>query len=133
MSEQEPLVLHLNVSMEEAGDEELDLLTRQLLREIEDLDVETARLAAYGVAPEGAKGDPITIGSILVTVLPATVPALVGLVGDCMKRSKGRTVKFKGEVGGSAIEFEGATEDLQVILTQLGKTGPKEEAKDSTV
>lgn len=120
-AEQEPLLLHLNVAMEDADDEEVDRLTRQLLREIEDLNVESAQLDDSGVVPEGAKGDPITIGSIMVAVLPTTLPALVTLVGDWMKRAKGRRVKFKGEVGGSLIEFEGASEDLQVLLKQLSK------------
>lgn len=107
----------IQVSVSDATDEELDRMTRQLLSELRELDVESAKLLKSGPAPEGSKGDPITIGNIALEVLPAVLPGVVGLVQAWMARGQGRVVKFKGK----GIEFEGSPEELQKLLERLDK------------
>ena len=115
MSPESPIELKLLVSAEDATEEDVDAMTRQLLSELRELDVESAKLTGGGQAPVGAKGDPITVGEIAVEVLPAAVPALIKFVQAWMLRGRARTVKFKG----LGIEFEGTAEELEKILALL--------------
>jgi hypothetical protein len=119
MNTEEPIELNVQVSAENATEEDIDLMTRYLLAALRDLNVESAELAKGGSAPAGSKGDPVTIGSIAVEVLPAAIPGLVKFIQAWMARGQGRTVKFKGR----GIEFEGSPEDFQRLLAtlELGK------------
>jgi hypothetical protein len=117
MNKTDTVELNIEVSIPDATDEELDNLARQLLLEVRDLDIESAELAKGKAAPEGTKGDPITIGSIALVVLPALLPKVVDMVQAWVLRGHGRTVKFKGK----GIEFEGSSEELQKLLKNLEK------------
>lgn len=117
MTENDKVELNLEIVAADATDEELDRVTRQLLSELRELNIESAELAKGGPAPEGSKGDPITIGNIALEVLPVAIPSVIGLVQAWMNRGQGRTVKFKGK----GIEFEGSPEELQKILAKLEK------------
>jgi hypothetical protein len=88
---------------------------------VKGLNVESAELAKNGPAPEGAKGDPITMGAIAIAVLPAVLPSVITLIQTWIMRGQGRTVKFKGKVGRNMIEFDGPPEELQKLLEMLGK------------
>jgi hypothetical protein len=109
--------LDVEISASDATEEDIDRMTRQLLSELRELNVESAELTKGGPAPEGSKGDPITIGSIVISALPTALPAVVALVQAWSSRGQGRTVKFKGK----GIEFEGSPEELQKLLAMLEK------------
>jgi hypothetical protein len=109
--------LNIEISASDATEEDIDRMTRQLLHELRESDVESAELAKGGLAPKGAKGDPLTIGSIVISALPTVLPAVVALVQSWSARGQGRTVKFKGK----GIEFEGSPEELQRLLATLEK------------
>lgn len=112
--------LNIEISAEDATEEDIDLMTRQLLTELRETDIESARLAEGGEAPLGTKsGDVITLGSIVVSALPSVLPAIVGLVQSWASRGQGRTVKFKGQIGVAMIEFQGSPEELQRLLASL--------------
>jgi len=117
MEENNIAEFEIEVSATDATDEELDRMTRQLLSELRELDVESAELTKGGLAPEGSKGDPITLASIALELFPAVLPSVIGLVQAWMTRRQGRTVKFKGK----GIEFEGSPEELQKLLARLEK------------
>lgn len=117
MEETNQTEFELQISASDATDEELDSLTRQLLSEIRETDVESAELGKSGIIPEGAKGDPITIGTILLAALPTAMPKVVELVQAWSLRGSNRTVKFKG----MGIEFEGSPEELSKLLAKLEK------------
>jgi hypothetical protein len=92
-------------------------MTRQLLAELRDTDVESAELAKGGIAPHGTKsGDQVTMGSIVISALPTVIPAVVTLVQAWTSRGQGRIVKFKAK----GIEFEGSPEEFQKLLESLG-------------
>ena len=112
----------IEVSATDATDEELDRMTRQLLSELRELDVESAELTKGGPAPTGSKGDPLTIGSIALVAIPAILPKVADLVLAWMSRGHGRTVKFKGK----GIEFEGSPEELYKLLASLEKGKKKQ-------
>ena len=109
--------LNIEVLANDATEEELDRMTRQLLSELRELDVESAELTKGEAAPKGSKGDPVTIGSIVISALPTAIPAVVALVQAWTMRGQGRNVKFKGK----GIEFEGSPEELQKLLAALEK------------
>jgi len=114
--------LSIEISASDATEEDIDQMTRQLLSELRDTDVESAELAKGGSAPAGTKsGDAVTLGSIVMTVLPTVLPAIIGMVQTWATRGHGRIVKFKGKVGREMIEFEGSAEDLQRLLETLSK------------
>lgn len=109
--------LNIEISASDVTEEDIDWMTRQLLSELRELDVESAELAKGGPAPKGSKGDPIAIGSIALELLPAVLPSVLGLVQAWASRGQGRTVKFKG----MGIEFEGSAEELRKVLETLSK------------
>jgi len=114
--------LSIEISASDATEEDIDQMTRQLLSELRDTDVESAELAKGGSAPAGTKsGDAVAMGSIVMTVLPTVLPAIIGMVQTWATRGHGRIVKFKGKVGREMIEFEGSAEDLQRLLETLSK------------
>jgi len=81
MEENNQAEFQIEVSATNATDEELDRMTRQLLSELRELNVESAELAKGGMAPQGTKSmDPILIGNIAIAVLPAVLPSVIGLV-----------------------------------------------------
>jgi hypothetical protein len=118
--------LHLEISASDAKEDDIDRMTRQLLSELRQTDVESAELVKGGPAPAGSKGDLITIGSIALEVLPAILPSVIGLVQAWTARGQGRTVKFKGKIGRERIEFEGSPEEFQKLLAMLEMGKQKE-------
>lgn len=119
MNELEPIQLNLEISDDAATSDEVDRLARHLLAELREMDVESAELATGGPVPEGAKSaEIITAGTIALSVLPAALPKLIDFVQSWALRG-GRTVKFKGKVGGQAVEFEGSADDLQALIKTL--------------
>jgi len=114
---EETIELQIEVSAIDATEEELDRDTRQLLAKLRETDVESVELEKGLPAPDGSKGDPITIGSIALEVLPVAIPSVIALVQAWVMRGQGRTVKFKSR----GIEFEGSPEELQKLLSTLDK------------
>lgn len=119
-----PGLTQINIEISASGttNEELDRMTRQLLSELRKSDVESAELTKGEPAPKGSKGDPIAIGSIVISALPSVLPSVVALVQIWAARGQGRTVKFKGK----GIEFEGSSEELIKLLGKIEKGKKKE-------
>ncbi len=126
MEESDAIRLNLQVSADDASSDEIDEMTRRLLAELRQTDVESAELAAGGPAPAGAKSaEVVTAGTILLSVVPAALPKLIDFVQAWAMRGRGRTVKFKGKIAGQPVEFEGSPEDLQALLKTLQKRRAK--------
>lgn len=117
MTEPDQVEFNIEVSAQDTSAEDIDWMTRQLLSDLRELDIESVELTKGGIAPEGTKGDPITIGSIAIQVLPAVLPSIVALVQAWSSRGQGRTVKFKGK----GIEFEGSPEEFHKLMETLEK------------
>lgn len=102
---QETLMLSIDVK-DEVDQSTLDRLTRQLRDEISRLDVEYARLSSTTEIPHDAKGDPITIGSIVVALASAGVfTGLLEMLKSWALRREGRLITIKAEVDGRKIEM----------------------------
>jgi len=115
MTTEDELEFEIEIIDSESSEEELDKMTRNLLSELQDTHVESVNLVSIGTAPEGSKGDPLTIGTLAMTALPIVLPGVIDTIKDWVSRGKGRTVKFKGK----GIEFEGSPEELQKLLKSL--------------
>jgi len=113
---QQPLDLTVSLG-DQVDDEELDQLTRQLRDEIAGMEVEKVALAPGEVVPQGAKGEPITIGSLIVSLASAGVfTGLINLLKSWVHRRQGRTVTVKAKVHGQELELSYVPE----------RTSPKE-------
>jgi len=117
MTTEDLIELEIEVLAKDTTEEDLDKMTRNLLKELRETDVTSANLVSIGTSPEGSKGDPITIGMLALEVLPVALPSVIGLIQAWVMRGQGRTVKFKG----NGIEFEGTAEELQKLLEKLEK------------
>lgn len=105
--------LELQVGLAVEGDaEEVDRLARQLLREVEESDFASARLSKAAV-PEGSKAaGAVTVGSLLVGLLPSALPQLVSYLQSWLKRGEGRTIKIKAASGEISFEVECPVDSL---------------------
>ncbi|HEX2173538.1 MAG TPA: hypothetical protein VHL09_13965 [Dehalococcoidia bacterium] len=136
----DPNVLDLLVQVDagdDASPEEIDRLTRRLLAQIRELDVESARLArAEEGVPEGAKlAEAIALGSLAVQILPAVAPKLVEFLQAWTLRGHGRTVKIKTQQGDKSVEVEFSPsamspEDLKKYVDVLTPASPNTGSQD---
>jgi hypothetical protein len=123
------LTLQLNIG-EDYSAEELDRLTRQLLKEIQELEVESVELEKGEQLPEGAKsGELVTLGSLVVVLLPAVAPKVIELLQAWSSRADNRIVKIKAQVEDRSIEVEYSpatmsTDELKRLVTSLSEALP---------
>lgn len=122
----EPIELQIEISAQDAAEEDIDRMTRQLLAELRNADVETVSLSKGGQAPSSTKSaETITIGSLVIVVLPALLPKVVEAIQTWALRGQGKTIKFKGKMGKQMIEFEGSIEELEKLLNKFSKEEKK--------
>jgi hypothetical protein len=100
--------LTLTLSLKDDVDEEqLDRLTHLLRDEIAELGVEQIQLVRGDEAPHRGKGDPITIGGLVVTLASTGVlTALIQLLKTWAQRGDARVVRVKTKVGNEEVEVE---------------------------
>ncbi len=117
MTTEDTIKLEIEVVAKDTTDEDLDTMTRNLLRELRGSEVISAGVVSAEAAPKGTKGDPVSIGMLALEVLPAAAPSLIALVQGWVMRGQGRTVKFKGK----GFEFEGSPEEFEKFLATFQK------------
>jgi hypothetical protein len=85
-------------------------LMRQLRAEIVELDVESVRPAPAGAAPAGAKGDPFTLGAVVVALSASggVFPALIETLRGWLDRQSARH-RISLTIDGDTIELEQAS------------------------
>jgi hypothetical protein len=102
--------LHLYLEMDigaDVGDDELDLQTRSLRRELLELGAGSAELLRSQSAPAGTKSvEAVTLGSLALVVLPDFLPKLVEHLQSWTQSDQNRRVKIKTQVGDRSIELE---------------------------
>jgi hypothetical protein len=128
--------MHLNIG-EDYSTEELDRLTRLLLKEIQELDVESVELEKGEQLPEGTKsGELVTLGSLVVVLLPAVVPKVIELLQAWSTRADNRIVKIKAQVEDRSIEVEYSpatmsTDELKRLVNSLSEALPPADKRKS--
>jgi hypothetical protein len=97
---------------EDADAEELDAATAGLLRELRDLDVDSAERPAGGPPPEGARAiETAILGTIVLKLGRAAVGPLAKVLQDWLARRSGRTIKLT--LGDDSIELTGGSAAFQ--------------------
>jgi len=96
--------LHLTITEAGADAERIDELTGYLSRDLHDLGAEAVQRAPSEATPEGAKGDPFTLGALALVAVPAFLPKLVEFLQAWSLRGESRTVTIKTPAG-LEVEF----------------------------
>lgn len=127
------LVLEIEADEDEDADE-LDRITRALLDELRNLDVESVDLVKKGAAPRGAKSaEAIDVGALVIKYGPAAAAILREVLEGWSKRNKGRKIKFKRTIAGKVLEVKytpekGSVLDLSNLVITV-KDAPKRKSK----
>ncbi len=127
------LLVQIDAS-EDADAEELDDLTRELLSEVRELDVESAELQSAGVAPAGTKSaEALSLGGIVVAVLPPLASKLIDHLYSWVARRQSTKVKLTVQENGRALEIEFSQERMpseaelkHLVDTLTAALAPKE-------
>ncbi|MEA5624755.1 hypothetical protein [Nostoc sp. UHCC 0251] len=120
MSSESNIKLTIALANQDLDAEEQEREARNLLREIKDLDVESAELVAATEIPEGAK----SVGGFLVGVLQAEVSLanfkkLLGFLGD---RLGNKTIELEVEANGKKLKVKASSqEELNAAIEQAQK------------
>jgi hypothetical protein len=117
-SESSVLAVHLTLEPDSQLDaEEYERMTRQLRAELKDLDVESVRLATTETAPAGAKGDPVTVGALIVALSASggVFTTLIAALHDWLRRRSGNH-RIRVTIDGDTIELERASAEREAEL-----------------
>ncbi|MEH1826170.1 hypothetical protein [Nostoc sp.] len=120
MSSESNVKLTIALSNPDLDADEQERETRNLLREINELDVESAELVAVTEIPEGAK----SVGGFLLGVLQAEVSInnfkkLLGFLGD---RLGNKTIELEVEANGKKLKVKASSrEELTAAIEQAQK------------
>ncbi|MEH2280343.1 MAG: hypothetical protein V7K90_03205 [Nostoc sp.] len=120
MSSESNVKLTIALSNPDLDAEEQERETRNLLREIRDLDVESAELVAVTEIPKGA----MSVGGFLVGVLQTEVSLanfkkLLGFLGD---RLGGKSIELEVEANGKKLKVKASSrEELTAAIEQAQK------------
>lgn len=104
--------------------DELEELTRQLQRELADLEVDAVELVRAGEPPPGTRAvDVLAVGSLLVTLARSSgvLSAVVGAVQSWVAGPRQRSVKL--ELDGDTLEVTGLTsaDQQRLIATWIAR------------
>jgi hypothetical protein len=110
---EETFSLQLDLGLGEGADaEELDEATAALLRELRELEVDSAERVAGGPAPEGARAIEVALlGSLVIKLGQAAVGPIARVLQDWLARRSGRTIKLT--LGEDSIELSGGSAAFQ--------------------
>ncbi len=122
MTTSEYFEFQVELTIQGATEEDVDKMSRQLVAELRNSEVESVSLLRGSIAPLGTKSaDPVTIGALAIVVLPTLLPKVIDFIQTWALRGQGKIVKFKGKINNQLIEFEGSPHDLEKLIEKLEK------------
>ncbi len=96
---------------------EVSELTAQLRQRLLELDVDAVELVRSQDVPAGAKpGDAISLGALIVTLAPAAMTAVIGLLKDWLTSRPVRSARLT--IDGDSIELSNVSPEDQEKLTE---------------
>ena len=99
------LTIHIDCG-KDATEEQVDSITTSLLHDIKALDVEFARKLRTEQQSLGAKsGDAVTLGVILIAVMPLYGKALIEFLAEWILRPKNNEITIEIKRGENQIKF----------------------------
>jgi hypothetical protein len=100
------LVVSLDAG-ENVSQEMLHRLARQVYQDLNRTEADAVKWAESAEVPEGAKGIPLDINTIIVSLASAgAITAIIQFLKDWSLRAEGRTVKIKTQIGDNSVELE---------------------------
>jgi hypothetical protein len=119
----DPNATRLTIEVDAGGDalpEDVDALTRRLRSEIQDFGVEEVTLKTTTAVPAGTKSvEAVTVGALVITLLPQVLPRLIEFLQAWSLRGKDRTVKIKASVGDRSVDIEYPEGASEVAVQEL--------------
>jgi hypothetical protein len=108
------IMLHIDAGPEADREEQVEL-TRRLRENILQLNVDTVEPVRSGATPAGAKGDPVTLGALAVTLAPMALTEVIKALQAWLSRHDRACVSV--ESGGEKIVVTGSpsTEQQRLI------------------
>jgi hypothetical protein len=110
--------LLITIDQADIDAQQLDELTHYLLRDLRALGVESIERPSNENIPEGAKGEPFTLGILALAVMPNLVPKLVEFLQSWTLQKENCAVKIKTPAG-LEIEFTPEKRLTQAELISL--------------
>jgi hypothetical protein len=99
-----------------ADNEESVELARHLRQRLLELDVDKVELLSSGLPPRSAKGDPLTLPALAVTLAPAAITALIGMLQSWLSRHQAASVTV--EKGGEKLTITGTLSQQQQRMVE---------------
>ena len=120
MSSESNVKLTIALSNPDLDADEQERETRNLLREIKDLDVESAELVAVAQTPPGSKAfGAFLLGVLQTEVSVANCKKLLGFLGD---RLGNKTIELEVEANGKKLKVKASSqEELMTAIAAAQK------------
>ncbi len=120
MKTQSNIGLTIALNSPDLDTEELDELTRKLLREMRDLDVERVDLVAVEETPEGSKAfGGFLLGMLQAEVSVANIKNVLGFIGD---RFGDKPIELEVEANGKKLKVKASSqEELRAAIQEAQK------------
>ena len=118
---QEPVELLLKVGSPEDDPEEIDLLTRELLRDLRDLSsVEEAELVGEGAAPPGTKGLDAESVLVLMKISAAALEIVLTMINKRLGHRKGTvSIPTASTPQAGTVRLEGDPAELAKMIASM--------------
>ncbi|HEY7391331.1 MAG TPA: hypothetical protein VH640_22640 [Bryobacteraceae bacterium] len=114
------LILHIDAGPE-ADQEDQALLTQRLRHDLLDLDVESVDPIHSGAAPGRAKGDPVTLTTLAVTLAPIALTEIMKALQTWLSRHERATVSIESDGQKMTVTGSPSKEQQQAIEAFLGR------------
>ncbi|MCW5205687.1 hypothetical protein VU08_01975 [Desulfobulbus sp. F5] len=124
MKEESIVKLRITLHDSEADDEQLDRLALSLIRQLRDLEAIESLEREAGKAIDRSKGDPITVGGVILGIAVAAIPNLISLLQQWTVGN--RTIKVEAPNGAKAEftpDHRYSKEEVVEFVRQLNRIG----------
>jgi len=122
----EQLILSIDAGPD-ADDESRNELTQSLRRELVELDVERVEAVHAGSAPPGAKGDPVTLATLAITLAPVAFKALIDVVQSWLSHRQDASVTLESNGKKLTITGNPSKQQQELVAAFLAPSKPGEQ------
>jgi hypothetical protein len=112
--------IELRIAPDDEHPEETDRFTRDLLRTVREMPVESAELGPGTSPPAGTKGPTLAaVGALMVGVGTNAAWDVIKMLIQRLRNRRNTRVKLEGSVGGDFIRFEGTPAEFEKLAAAL--------------